>query len=63
MEKSRTALENEMDLVKLIRSQRFIHMALKHLLEPVIHKKFQQESKLLEIEIEEDFSSLANINE
>ena len=34
MEKARAALRKEVDIVRLIRSRRFFHMAFKHLLDP-----------------------------
>ena len=42
MEKARTALEKEMDIIKLVRSRRFVHKALKHLLDPILCKELKQ---------------------
>ena len=53
MEKARTALESETDIIKMIRSRRFVHMALKQLLDPALRKDLKLKSQLKEIEIEE----------
>ena len=52
LRKAREELEKEMNVIKLIRSRRFFHMALKHLLDPLIHKKLKEKSQYKEIEIE-----------
>ena len=52
MDKARAALEKEVEIIKLIRSRRFIHMALKHLLDPPLRKKLKQKSKFREVSIE-----------
>ena len=41
-----------MDVVKLIRSRRFVHLALKHLLSPALRRDFKQKSELKELSIE-----------
>ena len=59
MEKARTALENETDIIKMIRSRRFVHMALKQLLDPALRKELKLKSQFKEIEIEENDPPLA----
>ena len=41
MERARKALENEVEVVEIIRSLRFIHLALKHLLDPALIKELK----------------------
>ena len=41
-----------MNVIKLIRSRRFFHLALKHLLEPPIRKKLKKMSQYKEVKIE-----------
>ena len=36
MENARASLEKEVEMMKMIRSKRFVHLALKHLLNPVL---------------------------
>ena len=38
MEEAITKLEQEVDVVKLVRSSRFVHLALKHLLDKTVRK-------------------------
>ena len=38
MEESRKDLLKEADIIRLIRSRRFVHLALKHLLDPAVRK-------------------------
>ena len=52
MDQARAALEKEVEIIKLIRSQRFIHMALKHLLDPPLRQKLKQKSQFREVSIE-----------
>ena len=49
MEKARLALVKEVEIIKLIRSRRFVHMALKHLLDPALRKDFKSKSLFKEI--------------
>ena len=51
MDKAREALEKEVDIIKMIRSRRFVNMALKHLLNPVHRKELKSRSKYQEIDI------------
>ena len=53
MAKARTALETEVDIVKLIKSNRFIHLALKHLLDPQLLKELKSRSKFKDVEMAE----------
>ena len=53
MEKAREALMKEIEVIKLIRSRRFVHMALKHLLGPALRKDFKARSLFKEIRIDE----------
>ena len=41
MEQARSALQKEVDVVRLIRSRRFVEIALKHLLDPVLRKELK----------------------
>ena len=52
MDQARAALEKEVEIIKLIRSRRFIHMALKHLLDPHLRQKLKQKSQFREVTIE-----------
>ena len=54
MEGIRSALKREVDVVKLIRSLRFMHMALKHILDPSLRKELKLQSKLKKIQIDEE---------
>ena len=58
MDTARTALEKEMDVIELIRSLRFVHRALKHLLSPTLHKKLQEVSQQKQVCIAKEESSL-----
>ena len=49
LNKARESLEKEVDVLKLIRSRRFVHLALKHLLEPPLRKEFKARSRAKEI--------------
>ena len=49
MDKARTALKKEVDIVKIIQSKRFIHEALKHLLDPHLHNELKARSKFKEL--------------
>ena len=49
MENACAALEKEVDIVKIIKSKRFAHMALKHLLLPEMYKKFKHKSQFTKI--------------
>ena len=60
MEKFRDALSKEADIIRLIRSQRFVHLALKHLLDPGVRKKLKSQSQLKEIDIQNSHSSRAD---
>ena len=50
METARKALAKEVDIIRLIRSGRFVNRALKHLLDPGLHKDFKAQSQFEEIE-------------
>ena len=52
MEKARTALRKEADIVKIIRSRRFIHMALKHLLNPRLYIELKARSKFKKLALD-----------
>ena len=54
MEKVRSALKKEVDVVKLIRAQRFMHLALKHILDPSLRKELKSQSQLKEVQIDEE---------
>ena len=45
MEEAREALEKELDFIRMIRSRRYIHTALKHLLDKKVRKQLKLESK------------------
>ena len=60
MEKAREALEQEADIIKLIKSRRFVHMALKYLLDPAIRIELKSRSHLKEIKTEQADSPLAH---
>ena len=46
MEKAVKALESEVGIIEMIRSRRFVHKALKHLLQPKIYDELKAESQL-----------------
>ena len=54
MEKARASLEKEADILKFFRTQRFLLMATKHLLDPALRKELKAKSKYKEIAIEEN---------
>ena len=58
MDRAREALEQEVDIIKLIRSRRFVHMALKHLLDPTLRKELKSRCQLQTIEIKQDDTPL-----
>ena len=62
MEKAREALEKEVDIVRLVRSRRFVHMALKHLLDPKTRKEMKVRCQLQAVEISPDSSSAAKLD-
>ena len=49
LESACEALEKEVDIVKIVRSKRLMHIALKHLLLPEVYRKFKQESRFTKI--------------
>ena len=51
MEQARAALEKELDIVHLVRSRRFIKIALKHLLGRQLRKEFKARSNFEEISV------------
>ena len=51
MEEAFKKLEKEIDVVKMIRSRRFVHMALRHLLEYSVRKELKAKSHFKEIDI------------
>ena len=58
MENARASFEKEVEIMKMIRSKRFVHLALKHLLDPVLHKQLKTLSKFQEINSEQKVSTL-----
>ena len=53
MEKARASFEKEADILRFFRTQRFLLMAIKNLLDPALHKELKAKSKRKEITIEE----------
>ena len=53
MEQARENLSREVDIIRLVRSRRFVHKALKHLLDPVLRKELKSQSLHEKIEISE----------
>ena len=51
LDKARAALDKEMNVIKLIRSSRYFHLALKHLLDPQVRKELKKESQFREIDV------------
>ena len=51
LKEARASLEKEVDVLKLIRSRRFVHLALKHLLDPPLRKEFKARSQAKEINL------------
>ena len=45
MEEARSALEKELDFTRIIRSRRYVHLALKSLLDTQVRKKLKLESQ------------------
>ena len=41
MKNARASLEKQMELMKMIQSKRFVHLALKHLLDPVLRRELK----------------------
>ena len=63
MEKSREALLKESDVIRLIRSRRFVDLALKHLLDPGVRKELKAQSQFTEIDIQTYSSSPAEVKQ
>ena len=57
------ALLKEMDITQMIRTRRFVHLALKHLLDTHKRKEFKTISKLKEIRVVKDSKLQKEINE
>ena len=53
LHKSLKKLQKEVDVIKLIRSKRFVHLALKHLLDNTVRKELKAKSRFKEVKIEE----------
>ena len=62
MEKARASLNKEVDIIKLIRSRRFVHAALKQLLDPALRKELKQKSRFEVIDIDESEPQSAATN-
>ena len=45
MEEARAALEKELDFTRIVRSRRYVHLALKNLLDTQVRKKLKLESQ------------------
>ena len=63
MEQARASLSKEVDIIKLVRSRRFVHKALKHLLDPVLRKELKSQSMHREIEVSEQAAQKEVSNE
>ena len=50
MARARALLEEEKDIVKIIRSRRYLHMAIKHLLDAPLRKELKQLSHFREVD-------------
>ena len=53
-------MEKEVEIMKMIQSKRFVHLALKHLLDPVLLKELKTRSKIQEIILESSVTSIPN---
>ena len=42
---ARKALENEIDIIRMLSTRRFYHVAFKHLLDEPVRKQIEQQSK------------------
>ena len=49
MDQARKTLEKEVDIIEMIRSRRFVHLTLYHLLEPSVRKQLKAESQFVEV--------------
>ena len=49
MDEALKSLEREVDVIDLIRSNRFVHIALRHLLQPVLYEELKAQSKFVDI--------------
>ena len=47
MDEAQKALENEVDIVKMVRSIRLMQLALSNLLKPEIYKELEQKSHFI----------------
>ena len=54
MEKARLELESEVDIVKIIRSRRYFHLALEQLLDVSIRKDLKKRSKYENLDLDEE---------
>ena len=44
MEDARRTLERELDIIDLVKSKRYLHLALRHLLQPDVRKQLKEKS-------------------
>ena len=50
MDEARKALEKEVNVIEMIKSRRFVNMALHHLLQPAKHKELKARSHFIEVD-------------
>ena len=49
MEQARKTLEKELDVIDLVKSKRYLHLALRHLLDPVVRKQLKIKSQCIKL--------------
>ena len=59
LDKAHAALAKELHVIKLIRSRRYFHLALKHLLGPQVRKELKNQSQFREIFVEKTEQAVA----
>lgn len=53
MEKARVSLQKEVDIVEMVRLKRYVHLALKHLLDTQLRKDLKARSQFYEVLVNE----------
>ena len=58
IEQARASLEKQVDILSMIKSRRYVHLALKHLIEPTVRKELKMRSQIQDVDSEKSASSL-----
>ena len=52
LENARASLEKQVDIINMIKSRRYVHLALKHLIDPALRKELKTRSQFHDVDIE-----------